>query len=1121
MNTLFKEISKSDWVHDSTANSCKDCNAHFSTTLRRHHCRYCGFIFCKKCLEKKAKISSTPLQKICKKCLARLKKQEEGLNFKLKQPSSLDFHTSGTLRSESQSSGESIFENGRIYTNSENTQQEVLEILKDLSEHDPIIDPIVSDYQWSRTKCLLESHHIHEEWCETIVKLVESSVKSVCNSVQFKGDIMDLNNYIKIQPIIHIDSSFTNFITGVAFYGKLASKKMINYFQSPKLLIIKKFSVFNQSTCLDSMDKLIDEESKFELLLLKKIQSLGPNLVICGNSMTNSIITGLASMKITAIPKVKVKTMKLLSRATSAKILKNSESLNYEKDFMGYCGCFYQETRGDRNLLHFTGLEERTCAGTIFISGPDFFELGTVKTIIRQLIVEYRNALFEKSLLKTFEIKNPETFFAEGNENSILIKNFAVSNSSLCTCPTDFGTEFYRKQDQTLGEFLINLSQKFQEACSICRSSIGSHSFYMMKKEGKVKVTMSEMKSLDFGQNIIFNRECKICGKFQKNKNQLTNCLWEYSFYKFINNFFSRSLLVSSSINCKHSFFTWSKFSFYLEGKKIMIEWEDNPCFKVLTMNDLPDKTLYFTQLTQNIATLTQSYSKKILQEVLQHCEELLVFLSHFGLEERKSREMLISDVNQELAAMVLKVSEEIAQIDEMDLKKFESVLEAETWKRQMFLKVCEFKKAVTSLHVLIKTLGKKDKVSVADAQVQEVFMEGKAWRASIDGELLKSKSFILPIFPENSYKNDEILTSKEFLELKHGNHTLLPGPNSLFIPVDEFDTSSIISHALNTSEYHEEVLSTLPSRSETYAIESELLNCSEKHFQVQFSTYASEDLTKNEDFFQLYGDFLTFNVHSFYPRQFHIIRDSVFPSHTHFLSSFYQTELKKEQLGKSKASFSKTHDSHLIIKVLEEKEFSMFKDLAPNYFRHFCNSEYHNMPSRLVRTLGCFRVFVKNHTQGRSRTEWVLLFENLGAVMSGDYEVYDLKGSFNERRYVQKHEKKTKMDKNFIEDFKGLPITISLENKKMLDMSVWNDTLFLCKKNVVDYSLLLMVSVKQRVVCFGIIDYITKYTLERAVERKIKKVVAIEDPTIARPVKYKNRFRESCATRFFVEAAL
>jgi len=437
-----------------------------------------------------------------------------------------------------------------------------------------------------------------------------------------------------------------------------------------------------------------------------------------------------------------------------------------------------------------------------------------------------------------------------------------------------------------------------------------------------------------------------------------------------------------------------------------------------------------------------------------------------------------------------------------------------ETVKREFFLSVCRSKKKVLSLKALIHLAKKKDKMSMLEPHSPENQVSSKVYRHSVGSETSKIKS----LTHEPIFRPDDSLSQIEFIELRKGNLTLIPGKNGLFVPVDEFDTMSIIAHAINSNEYFEEVLSTLPEPTETHSVESELLSCNEKHFQAQFSTYTCEESNKTEESISLYGDFTTFNVHVFYPRQFQIIRNSLTKSHLDFVCSLYMSEnKKKEQLGKSKATFTKSHDGQYIAKTLEEKEFSMFKELAPHYFRHFCNSEYHNMPSKMIRTLGCFRVFVKNHTQNRSRVEWVLLFENLAAVMPADVEIYDLKGSFNYRRYVNKKEKKTKMDKNFLEDFEGIPITIPIEAKQLLDMCIWNDTLFLSKKNIVDYSLLLMVSTKQRVISYGIIDYVAKYTLEKAMERKIKKV-SVNDPTIARPVKYKNRFRESLSKRFFVE---
>lgn len=1115
MNTLFQEINKADWMKDSEATSCLNCSSHFTPILRRHHCRYCGIIFCKKCIHSKAIINSRKLKKVCVKCLNRLKKQEENLATKTKQHPSMEFHNSNTLRSESQSSGDLIQEHNRVYHQTENPQQEVLGLLAELSEVEELFEESIYKYLWQRTRELLEAQNIDEEWCETVVKLVNSCVKSVCCSGKFLGDFMDLNYYVKIQPIICNDLSFTNFITGIAFLGKLASNKMGKLLQSPKILIIKNFSILLSSTSLISMDKLIDQEVKLESLLLKKILSLGPNVLICGNTLTQSFITSLSINNITAILKVKPKTLKLLSRATSAKILKNCESLNYEKNFLGSCGCFYQETRGDRTLLHFTGLKDRTSAGTIFISGPNSFELTSIKKILRSLIVEYRNILIEKCFVNLFKIKNPEIFFLNNYDKSIMIKQLVTCNNSLCICPYDFAADFYSVKDQSLGEYLIVNARRFEDLCENCKSPWGAHCCYYMREDGRIKVKLVQTKSLNFGANIIFNRECKICGKFEKHKTQLTNAQWEYSFYKFINNFFTKSETISVSIDCKHNFFRWSKFNFYVEGAKIEIEWEDNPCYTVLNMTDLPDNSSYYQSLISNLVSDLISTGDKIIGNLLSCAEEIMINIDSYLNDEYKNQRQFLNTIKSDTTEIMSQISSELAGISSISYENFNNILEVETVKREFFLSICQFKRKIYYLKTLLGKVKKKERMSVVDSVVQESFHNSKVFRLSIESEQYRNKSVLSS---ETSFKPDESLNQKEFQDLRRGNFTLMQGKNGLVVPVDELDTMSILAYAFNTNEYFDEILNTLSEKTESHSYESELLNCNEKHFQVQFSTYPSEDSNKSEEFQSLYGDHITFTVHILYPKQFQIIRNTFIKNHLDFICSLYMSENKKEQLGKSKATFTKTHDDQFIIKILDEKDFSMFKDMAPNYFRHFCNSEYHSMPSKLVKTLGCFRISVKNHSQNRNRVEWALLFENLSAIMPGEFEVYDLKGSFNDRRYVNKKEKRTKMDKNFLEDFEGMPLTISLEAKTLLDMSIWNDTLLLSKKNIVDYSLLLMVSNKQRVLTFGIIDYVAKYTLEKAVERKIKKVVSNDDPTIAKPLKYKNRFRECLSKRFFVE---
>ena len=63
------------WVQDKDAPLCMNCNTQFTVINRRHHCRVCGKVLCKKCLPYKIKIpiiSPDKPEKVCQKCYDKL-----------------------------------------------------------------------------------------------------------------------------------------------------------------------------------------------------------------------------------------------------------------------------------------------------------------------------------------------------------------------------------------------------------------------------------------------------------------------------------------------------------------------------------------------------------------------------------------------------------------------------------------------------------------------------------------------------------------------------------------------------------------------------------------------------------------------------------------------------------------------------------------------------------------------------------------------------------------------------------------------------------------------------------------------------------------------------------------
>jgi len=83
------------------------------------------------------------------------------------------------------------------------------------------------------------------------------------------------------------------------------------------------------------------------------------------------------------------------------------------------------------------------------------------------------------------------------------------------------------------------------------------------------------------------------------------------------------------------------------------------------------------------------------------------------------------------------------------------------------------------------------------------------------------------------------------------------------------------------------------------------------------------------------------------------------------------------------------------------------------------------------------------------------------------------------------------------------------------MNFAIHNDTLFLQRLRIIDYSLLLIIDKKNHLIRLGIIDYLRKYTFDKKMESKYKEMVSGIKPTIVQPIFYKNRFRDSMSQYF------
>lgn len=225
---------------------------------------------------------------------------------------------------------------------------------------------------------------------------------------------------------------------------------------------------------------------------------------------------------------------------------------------------------------------------------------------------------------------------------------------------------------------------------------------------------------------------------------------------------------------------------------------------------------------------------------------------------------------------------------------------------------------------------------------------------------------------------------------------------------------------------------------------------------------------------------------------------------------------------GKTRSVFLKTLDDRLVMKSLSPIETQAFLKFAPSYFSIMAEALFHDLPSVIAKMLGFYQVIIKNPMTNTEIKLDLLVMENLFYDRSPD-RIFDLKGSMRNRKIQSTGEQnEVLLDENMVEYIYESPLFAREHSKKILSASVWNDTLFLARQNVMDYSLMVAVDEARKELVVGIIDCIRTYTWDKKLESWIKDRGFAgggrNRPTVTSPKEYKSRFREAMA-RYILQA--
>ncbi|PGH13895.1 hypothetical protein AJ80_06164 [Polytolypa hystricis UAMH7299] len=331
-------------------------------------------------------------------------------------------------------------------------------------------------------------------------------------------------------------------------------------------------------------------------------------------------------------------------------------------------------------------------------------------------------------------------------------------------------------------------------------------------------------------------------------------------------------------------------------------------------------------------------------------------------------------------------------------------------------------------------------------------------------------------------------------------------------IIVREDEPSSLIAFALDSEDYRLKLFSIQEldreAENESVAPENErnsqtdvekaLLSATGTHLKYQFQEGQAKMLCK-----------------IFYAEQFDALRRKCGVSER-IVDSLSRCMKWDSRGGKTKSLFLKTLDDRFILKSLSPVETQAFLKFAPAYFQIMSEALFHELPSAIAKMFGFYQVIIKNPVTGMEFNWFLLLMENL-FYDRNPTRIFDLKGSMRNRKVeITGERNEVLLDENMVEFIYESPLFTREHSKKLLSQSVWNDTLFLARQNVMDYSLMIAIDENRQELVVGIIDCIRTYTWDKKLESWIKDRGFAgggkNRPTVTSPKEYKSRFREAMA---------
>eukprot|EP00835_Amoeboradix_gromovi_P002418 NODE_137_length_18042_cov_0.768823.p1 type:complete len:1367 gc:universal NODE_137_length_18042_cov_0.768823:13523-9423(-) len=450
-NFIFRKAEDTSfWVNDEMIDYCFSCNNQFTTFRRKHHCRLCGRIYCHTCTLHipGSQFGFNGPVRICLECFRNIPKPivEQGvMPVSLHRNSSVETFDvyssdSGSDTSEPFLSFQNVNEPEVItydlqLRRSASSRSNISLRRRSISSHSSVYDPNDMDD--------ISKHHLSALGFQLFNSHLSSKI--ACDISWMASKMVDLPNVTDIREVIKIKSCLGGFqqsqvIDAYVFTKYIAHNRMQTSFIAPNILLVA-FPLNFYKKEFTSLENLLHLEKEFLTKLVQRIASLGPNILICSDSVSRLVVDMLLQLNITLIYKVKLKVIKDISRITNADIITSIDRLALNPT-LGTCGSFNVEMvvdykSGNKKSLIFLKHCKSKSGCTILLHWPNIEPHSNVKKTLKYLILAAYSLRLEHSLLLDLEAHVVESTSCETfdfkSDNLIINNNQPVLSSSTIT----------------------------------------------------------------------------------------------------------------------------------------------------------------------------------------------------------------------------------------------------------------------------------------------------------------------------------------------------------------------------------------------------------------------------------------------------------------------------------------------------------------------------------------------------------------------------------------------------------------------------------------------------------------------------------------------------------------